>query len=65
VNAKSVLDIGSNDGTQLKHFKALGYDVLGVESSRVTAKIVNDSGIPTVNEFFNLDVARKLNRNST
>src|SRR5690349_11121968 len=23
---KSVLDIGSNDGTQLKHFKALGYD---------------------------------------
>ena len=23
--AKSVLDIGSNDGTQLKHFQALGY----------------------------------------
>ena len=59
---KSVLDIGSNDGTQLKHFKALGYDVLGVESSKTTAKIANDAGIPTVNDFFNLEVARRLGR---
>lgn len=34
---KAVLDIGSNDGTQLKHFQALGWDVLGVESSETTA----------------------------
>src|SRR6266704_5742395 len=34
---KAVLDIGSNDGTQLKHYQALGYEVLGVESSRTTA----------------------------
>src|ERR1700678_1122 len=53
---KSVLDIGSNDGTQLKHFQALGYDVLGVESSKTTAKIATDSGVPTVNTFFNLDL---------
>ena len=59
---KCVLDIGSNDGTQLKHFRALGYDTLGVESSRITAKIANDAGIPTIRDFFNLDVARKLNR---
>jgi SAM-dependent methyltransferase len=52
---KSVLDIGSNDGTQLKHFKALGYDVLGVESSTTIAKMANDAGIPTRNEFFNLE----------
>jgi len=62
VKGKSALDIGSNDGTQLKHFRALGYDVLGVESSRTTAKIANDSGISTVNEFFNLDLARRLGR---
>src|SRR5262250_1443806 len=38
---KSVLDIGSNDGTLLKHYKDLGYSVLGVESSRSTAGIAN------------------------
>lgn len=59
---KSVLDIGSNDGTQLKHFKALGYDVLGVESSKTTAKIANDAGIDTLNEFFNLNIVRRLGR---
>src|SRR5271168_1014101 len=44
---KSVLDIGSNDGTQLKHFQSLGYDVLGVESSVTTARLANESGVPT------------------
>ena len=58
--SKSVLDIGSNDGTQLKHFKALGYDVLGVESSKTTAQIAIDNGVETVNEFFDLDLARRL-----
>ncbi|MBI1883182.1 MAG: class I SAM-dependent methyltransferase [Chlamydiae bacterium] len=55
----SVLDIGSNDGTQLKHFKALGYEVLGVESSKTTAKLAADSGVPTLNEFFNLDLVHR------
>lgn len=59
---KSVLDIGSNDGTQLKHYKALGYDVMGVESSEKTAKIANEAGITTLNNFFNLDLVSKLNR---
>lgn len=59
---KSVLDIGSNDGTQLRHFKALGYDVLGVESSRTTAEIANQAGIETLNQFFNREVAGELGR---
>lgn len=59
---KSVLDIGSNDGTQLKHFKELGYDVQGVESSRTTARIANEAGLNTINEFFNLDLVRRINR---
>jgi len=59
---KSVLDIGSNDGTQLKHFQALGYDVLGVESSKRTAAIANDAGVPTLNAFFNLQTMRDIGR---
>lgn len=59
---KTVLDIGSNDGTQLKHYKALGYDVLGVESSKTIAKIANDRGIKTLNEFFNLESSRRMGR---
>jgi SAM-dependent methyltransferase len=59
---KSVLDIGSNDGTQLKHFKELGYEVLGVESSRTTAQIANDAGITTLNRFFNLEAAKDIGR---
>lgn len=59
---KSVLDIGSNDGTQLKHFQTLGYDVLGVESSKRTAQIANQAGVNTLNEFFNLELVRRLGR---
>jgi len=59
---KSLLDIGSNDGTQLKHYQALGWDVLGVESSKTTAKIANDAGVPTLNAFFNLETLRGTGR---
>ena len=58
----SVLDIGSNDGTQLVHYKNLGCDVLGVESSKTTARIAQDNGINTINEFFNLETAEKLDQ---
>jgi SAM-dependent methyltransferase len=60
--SKSILDIGSNDGTQLKHYKALGYSVLGVESSRSTAAIANRNGIETLQAFFNESIARSLDR---
>jgi SAM-dependent methyltransferase len=59
---KSVLDIGSNDGTQLKHFQTLGYHVLGVESSQTTARLANEAGVPTWNRFFNQEVGREIGR---
>lgn len=61
-SGKSILDIGSNDGTQLKHYKALGYSVLGVESSKSTASIANSNGIETLQAFFNEEVAQSLGR---
>ena len=57
----SVLDIGSNDGTQLKHYKELGCSVLGVESSKRIAAIANDHGIDTLNKFFNKETAEDIN----
>lgn len=62
VPGKSVLDIGSNDGTQLKHFQALGYDVIGVESSTGIARMANEAGVPTIHAFFNLNLARNMCR---
>ncbi len=60
--SKSVLDIGSNDGTQLKHFKALGYEVLGIESAKTPATMAQAAGIETLNAFFDLDLVRRLER---
>jgi len=60
--SKSVLDIGSNDGTQLNHFQGLGWTTQGVESSKTTARIANEAGIPTLNAFFNRETAASLNQ---
>lgn len=49
----TVLDVGSNDGTQLQHYKDLGWNVIGVESSVRTAEIANERELHTINAFFN------------
>lgn len=54
-----VVDIGSNDGTLLSTFRDVGVRVLGVEPTNV-AQIANERSIPTVNSFFDADVARDL-----
>lgn len=60
--AKSVLDIGSNDGTQLQCFQALGYNVLGIESAKTPARIAAAKGVETIQAFFNLDLVRQIRR---
>jgi 2-polyprenyl-3-methyl-5-hydroxy-6-metoxy-1,4-benzoquinol methylase len=56
-----ILDIGSNDGTLLKLIKSKGYgNVLGIEASRFMSKYANESGIETINGFFNEDNAGKI-----
>jgi len=57
---KSCLDIGSNDGTQLREYQDLGYEVLGVESCARIAERAQADGIPTQHAFFNEEVAKDL-----
>ncbi len=52
-----VVDIGSNDGTLLKPFQEKGMRVLGIEPTDV-AKIANERGIETLQEYLTLDAAR-------
>jgi SAM-dependent methyltransferase len=59
---KAMLDIGSHDGTQLRHYKELGYDILGVEAAGLPTQLANAAGLPTMRAFFNEDVARSLGR---
>jgi SAM-dependent methyltransferase len=62
LKTKSVLDIGSNDGTQLKAYQHLGFDVLGVEPAQVIAHLAIEQGIPTLPAFFNLKTADYINQ---
>jgi|TARA_B110000908_G_C10229287_1_gene439719 SAM-dependent methyltransferase len=55
-----VVDIGSNDGTLLRTYKDKGLKVLGVEPCENIALKAIDSGIPTVIDFFNNDVANSI-----
>ena len=55
-----VLEIASNDGAQLQFFKKLGIPVLGVEPARNIAKVANQNGIKTIDEFFSYNFAKKL-----
>lgn len=47
-----VVDIGSNDGTLLKPFKAKGSRVLGIEPTDA-GKLAREAGIPTITSFIN------------
>ncbi|MCR5876718.1 class I SAM-dependent methyltransferase [Phenylobacterium sp. J426] len=57
-----VVDIGSNDGTALKAYQALGLRVLGVEPATNVADLALEAGVPTLNRFFNEQTADLIRR---
>ena len=61
VSKKKILDLGSNDGTFLKHFKNIGWHTLGVEPSKRVSEIANQNNIKTINRFFNFEISEEIN----
>ena len=56
-----IVDVGSNVGTLLSHFKDSGYSkVLGVEPSRNIAELAQAAGVPTLIDFFDEVAAARL-----
>ncbi len=57
-----VVEVASNDGYLLKNFVAASVPCLGVEPARNIAEVALGRGIPTLNQFFNLETARQIVR---
>ena len=56
-----VIEVASNDGYLLQHFKAMGVPVLGIEPTANTAQVaIKERGIPTEVTFFNDATGRAL-----
>jgi hypothetical protein len=55
-----VVELASNDGYLLSQFRTLGIPVLGVEPASNVAAMAVQAGIPTLTEFFGVDLARKM-----
>ena len=55
-----ILEIASNDGTVLSIFKKNGCEILGVEPAKNIALDANKKGIPTIDEFFDCETAKRI-----
>ena len=55
-----VMEVASNDGYFLQHFKAAGVPSLGIEPARNIAKVAREKGIETLEEFFGESLALRL-----
>ena len=55
-----VVEVASNDGTFLQRFREHGHRVLGVDPAQNLARAAEAEGIPTLPEFFGLEIARRV-----
>ena len=57
-----VIEAASNDGYMLKIFLERGIPVLGIDPASGPAKAAQNSGVPTLCDFFTADLARRLHQ---
>jgi SAM-dependent methyltransferase len=57
-----VVEAASNDGYLLRHFQRAGIDVVGIDPATAPAQAAIDAGIPTIVDFFGIDLATDLRR---
>jgi SAM-dependent methyltransferase len=56
-----VIEVASNDGYLLRHYKSAGVRVVGIEPAKNIARVAEQEyGIPTIDEFFTEQLARQL-----
>jgi SAM-dependent methyltransferase len=55
-----VVEIASNDGYLLKHYSELGIPVLGIEPAQNVAAVAQESGVPTLIEYFTSSLGSEL-----
>ena len=60
LSPRFVIEIASNDGYLLSAYKQHGVDVLGIDPARGPANAAALMGIPTVQDFFSLALAKEL-----
>lgn len=55
-----VVEAASNDGTFLKAFQERGDKVLGIDPAKNIATMASERGVPTLQEFFGSEIARRV-----
>ena len=55
-----VVELGSNDGYLLQHFVSKGIPVLGIDPAKNVDETAIARGVPTLAEFFRLELAQRL-----
>ena len=55
-----VVELASNDGYLLRQFQPHGVRVLGVDPAPDQARAAREAGVPTVEEFFGVELAHRL-----